>query len=84
MTLVKNLKFSIFYFSKIGQENVFNDILERRKAFLDSKIAKLRKSKIWYFSKGVGPLSIFFFLKKNRPGKCVRPHSRKEKSVLRL
>ena len=43
---------------------MFNDILERRKAFLDSKIAKLRKSKIWYFSKGVGPSSIFFFKEK--------------------
>ena len=54
---------------------MFHDILERKKAFLDSKIAKLRKSKI-YFSKGVGPSSTFF-LKKNRPGKCVRPYSRK-------
>ena len=61
---------------------MFHDILERKKAFLDSKIAKLRKSKI-YFSKGVGPSSTFF-LKKNRPGKCVRPYSRKEKSVIRL
>ena len=34
---------------------MFDVILESKKAFLDSKITKLRKLKIWYFSKGVGP-----------------------------
>ena len=47
--------FHLFILGKIGQENVFDDILERKKVFLDSKITKFRKSKIWYFSKGVGP-----------------------------
>ena len=28
---------------------MFDDILERKKAFLDSKITKLKKSKFWYF-----------------------------------
>ena len=45
----------------MGQENVFVDILETKKAFLDPKITKLKKSKIWYFSKGV--YSPWFFVK---------------------
>ena len=53
MALVKNLKFfHPFIFGKIRQENVFDDVLERKKAFLDSKITKLKKSKNSYFSKG--------------------------------
>ena len=44
----------------MGQENVFVDILETKKAFLDPKITKLKKSKIRYFSKGVSP---WFFVK---------------------
>ena len=46
MVLVKNLKFfHPFIFGKIRQENVFDDVLERKKACLDSKITKLKKSK---------------------------------------
>ena len=46
MALVKNLKFfHPFIFGKIRQENVFDNVLERKKAFLDSKITKLKKSK---------------------------------------
>ena len=47
----------------MGQENVFVDILETKKAFLDPKITKLKKSKIWYFSKGVSPWFFVKFLK---------------------
>ena len=60
---------------------MFDDVLERKKAFLHSKITKLKKLKVWYFSKGVSPwfwsktlnfLHPFFFLRKiNRLGKCV-------------
>ena len=32
---------------------MFDEILERKKAFLDSKIRKLKKSKNWDFSEGV-------------------------------
>ena len=54
MVMVKNLKFfHVFIFGKIRQENAFDDILERKKAFLDSKIKKLKKSKNQDFSKGV-------------------------------
>ena len=34
-----------FFFGNIGQENVFYDILERKKAFLAYKNKKLKKSK---------------------------------------
>ena len=41
IVFVKNLKFfHPFIFGKISQENVFGDILERKKAFLDYKIRK--------------------------------------------
>ena len=35
---------SVFY-GKIGQENVFDHILERKNAFLGSKHQKIKKSK---------------------------------------
>ena len=43
------------FLGKIRQENVFEDILRRKKAFSDSKIKKLKKSKNQDFSKGVSP-----------------------------
>ena len=56
MVLVKNLKFfHVFIFGKIRQENVFDNILERKKAFLDYKKEKVEKVKNWDFSKGVSP-----------------------------
>ena len=46
MVLVKNLKFfHVFIFGKIRQENVFDNILEMKKAYLDSKIKTLKKLK---------------------------------------
>ena len=54
MVLVKNLKiFHLFIFGKITEENVLDDILERKKAFLDYKKQKVKKVKNWDFSKGV-------------------------------
>ena len=48
--------FSTFFFlGNLGQENVFYDILERKNAFLGYKNKKFKKSKCWYFSKGVNP-----------------------------
>ena len=62
MVLVKNLKiFHVFIFGKIREENVFDDILERKKAFLDYKKEKVKTVKNWDFSKGVSP----WFLVKN-------------------
>ena len=61
MGLVKNLKiFHLFIFGKIREENVFDDILEKKKAFLDYKKQKVKKVKNWDFSKGVSP---WFWLK---------------------
>ena len=66
--------FHLFSFRKIRQENVFDDILERKKTFLDSKIRKLKKSQIRIFQTGLvhgfgkkfGNFSIFLFFGKIR------------------
>ena len=56
MILVKNLKiFHLFIFGKISQQNVFDDILERKKIFLDYKKQKVKKVKNMEFFKGVSP-----------------------------
>ena len=68
----KNGHFSNFFFlGKIGQENVFYDILERKNAFLSYKNKKFKSRKIVIFPKGLthgfGPkMAIFrtFFLAK--------------------
>ena len=50
----KNGHFSNFFFlGNIGQENVFYDILQQKNAFLGYENEKSKKSKNWYFSKGV-------------------------------
>ena len=53
----KNLKIFPHFFKKkkIGETNVFYDILERRNASLDYKKKKFKKSRNWVFSKGVSP-----------------------------
>ena len=67
----KNGRFSSLYFlGIIGQENVFNNILERKNPFLGYKNKKFKESKNWHFFKAVnpwfwsknGPFSIFYFL----------------------
>ena len=45
----------LFFYCKIGQENVFYDILQRKNAFLASEKQKIKKSKNRHFSKGVNP-----------------------------
>ena len=67
MVLVKNWQFfHIFNIGKIANQNVLECILERKKAFPDYKSNKLKKSKIWDFSKkvhGVGEnLAMFLYL----------------------
>ena len=47
---------NLFFLVNIGQENVFNDILERKNAFLGYENKKFKKSKNWHFSIGVNPL----------------------------
>ena len=71
MLLIQKLPFlQLFFLGNIGQENVFDDILERKNAFLDCKNKKFKKSKNGHFFKGVNPwfssknghFSNFFFL----------------------
>ena len=65
--------FHLFIFGKMREENVFDNILERKKAFLDYKKEKVKKVKNWDLSKGVSPwfwskvlkFSIFLFLGKS-------------------
>ena len=45
----------LFFFGNMGQENIFYDILEPKKAFLGYKNRKFKKSKNWHFSKRVNP-----------------------------
>ena len=80
--------FQLFFLGNIGQENVFNDILERKNAFLGYKNKKFKKSKNWHFSKGVNPwfwsknghFSNFFLnFRQSRPGKCLLWYSRRKK-----
>ena len=47
--------FHIFFSGKIGQENVFDDIVEPKNAFWGSKNNKFKKLKNWHFSKEVNP-----------------------------
>ena len=62
--------FQLFFLGNIQKENVFYDILERKKAFLGYKNNKFKKSKNGHFSKGFntwfwsknGHFSKFFFL----------------------
>ena len=47
--------FQLFFLANLGQENVFQDILEQQNAFLRYKNKKSKELKNWYFSKGVNP-----------------------------
>ena len=52
MVLIINLKFvQLFIFGKISKQNMFDDILERKKAFLDYKKQKVKKVKNTHFTK---------------------------------
>ena len=56
MVLVKKWPFfHVFFLGNIGQENVFYNIVEQKKAFLAYKNNRSKKSKNWDFSKGVNP-----------------------------
>ena len=54
--------FQPFFLGNIGQENIVNDILERKKAFLGYKNKKFKKSKNFHFSifLGFGPKMAIF------------------------
>ena len=51
MALVQKwLFFQLFFLGNIGQENVFDDILEPKNAFLGYKNKNFKQSKNWHFS----------------------------------
>ena len=82
MVLVQNWPFFHVFFSNLGQEDVFYNILERKIAFLGYKNMKVTKSKNLDFSKGVSPgfLSkiahfLILFFRQSRPGKGVLRYS---------
>ena len=72
------------FLGKIGQENVFCDILQRKNSFIGYKNKKLKKSKNWHFSKVVNPwfwskngyFSKPFFLQYRRR-KCLVRYTKK-------
>ena len=79
MVLVQNWPFfQLFFLGNIGQENVFFDILELKKAFLGYKKKEVQKGKKLNLSKGVDPwfssinghFSQFFFWGNIRQAKC--------------
>ena len=52
MVLVQKWSFfHLFFLGNIGQQNLLNDILERKKAFLSYKNKKFKKAKNWNFPK---------------------------------
>ena len=66
--------FQLFFLGNIGQENIVNDILERKNVFLSYKKKKFKKSKIDIFPKGLthgfGPKIVIFptfFVRQYRP-----------------
>ena len=62
--------FPTFFLGNIGQKNIIYNILERKIAFQDYKNKMFKKSKKWYFPKGLthgcwsknGHFSNIFFL----------------------
>ena len=72
------------FLGKIGQKNVFCDILQRKNSFPGYKNKKLKKWKNWHFSKVVNPwfwckngyFSKLFFLQ-YRPRKCLVRYTKK-------
>ena len=72
MVLVQKWPFyHLFILGNIGQENIVNDILERKNVFLGYKNKKFNSRKIDIFPKGLTPgfgpemaiFPIFFFFK---------------------
>ena len=77
------------FLGKIGQENGFYDILERKNTFLGYKNKKFKKSKNCIILKGLihgfcTKMSFFWnfcFLRQNRPGKYFLRYSKTEKRL---
>ena len=91
MGLIKNWQFFHISFSaKKAIENMFDDVVERKNAFLGFKNNMLINPRIWIFLKGLvhsfsQKMAIFpsFYFRRNTTGKCVIPYSRKKKPLSR-
>ena len=84
----KNGHFSMCFFSSLGQEDVFYNILERKNAFVGHNNKKSRKIDI--FPKGLTlgfcqQMAIFpiYFFRQCRPGKSLLRYSRAKKRLCR-
>ena len=88
----KNGHFSNFFFLRnIGHENVFYGILEQKNASQGYKKKKFKKTKNWYFLKGlthgfVPKMAIFstFFFKAMKARTCLLWYFRTKKRLSRL
>ena len=84
--------FPSFYFRQYRQENVFQDILEGKSAFLAYKNKKFKKSKkLRFFQRGSSlvyvqnqPFLCLFIFRQYRPGRCVSRYSERKKRLSRL
>ena len=81
--------FHLFILGKIGQENVFYDILEQNNNFLGYKNKKFKKAKKWHFSKAHGfgsNLAIFppFYISNIGEENVFFWYSRTEQQLFRL
>ena len=79
--------FPTFFISNKGQENVFDDILERKNAFVGYKNNKLKKSKNWQFPMVLvqkWPFFHLFIFRQYRSGKCLLLYSRPKKRLFSL
>ena len=90
MVLAKKLEFfQVFILGKIGQEDVYYDIVERKNASTDFIKKSSRSRKIGIFPKGLvhcfgQKLAIFprFFFRQNGPRKFVLRYFRKKNGFL--
>ena len=60
---------------------MFQDILERKKVFLDYESNNLKNSKIGFFLRNC-EFFHFFYFKQYTPAKCVSGYSRQKKNFL--
>ena len=82
--------FPTFFLGKIGQENFFYDILERKNVFLGYKNKNIKISKKCHFSKLVNPrfwfknnrFFQFLFFGQYRPGQSLLRYSRTKNAFL--
>ena len=91
MALVQEWPFvELFFLGKIGQENVFYEILERKNGFLGEKTWSSKSLNIDFFLEGLtqsfGPKMAIFptFFRQYKPGKCLLLYSKTKKHLSRL